>query len=857
MVTDQHLQTAQTGLYVEVHTIPRSFRDRIPPNPWRAGVALTVLSMILFVIGDALKGQSDDLFGAFIFHFLIAVAYLITISVGARKRDPELRKQCRYLLNVLLLISAYALNRPFSVFDESTGWLCVALITSCVAGISIAVLDQLPGFVRQLIMTLTGIALMLWLYLAIYLIPLYPISAIALIGLGISIHSFVPAFLLFSTIRNLWTPLENQPRLWIGLGSGIGLAMLAAIAFSIQWSTVSCAAREAQLSARIGNGALPGWALIAQRLPQNAATEPFLKGNLVYTTMTSWENGWGFPDRNFGERRRHDPLVTLAMAFSEAPELAIDDRRHILDLRYDARHKTEERLWSGAHLKTGSIATRAQLWPAQRLAYQEQIVTVRNTQYAGAWRANEEALYTIQLPEGSAVTSLSLWINGREEPARLSSRGKSDSAYRTIVGYEQRDPSLVRWMEGNRVTIRVFPVPAGGERQFKIGVTTPMALHDGRLRFVPLRFEGPDATAATAITLIQVDGDASTIAGLEQFEKTASGAYEFRGTYTDRVLSMPAPPLQESRYSFNGNTYTLSDAQLQRSAFTPKRVYLDLNAAWSKAEFNEVCEALKAYPVYAGAESMRELTPGTRDEVFGVCAANRFSIFPLFQVLHPEDALIITKSTARGPNLADLDGSPFAQQLAAAVANGTQFQVFSLDDAASPYLKSLRERRILRYESGDLKQLQQDLQTGQFAGNPETRNSIVIGESALRITKTPGEGYSNGPDHLLRLYNYNDIIRRLGPTLFRSMESNGELQREADEANVVSPVSSLIVLESEADYQRFGIKGPGSDALGNAKIGNSGAVPEPHEWALILIAIATLAWLKRDLLLRRFKTGAA
>jgi XrtN system VIT domain protein len=61
----------------------------------------------------------------------------------------------------------------------------------------------------------------------------------------------------------------------------------------------------------------------------------------------------------------------------------------------------------------------------------------------------------------------------------------------------------------------------------------------------------------------------------------------------------------------------------------------------------------------------------------------------------------------------------------------------------------------------------------------------------------------------------------------------------AKDANVVTPISSLIVLETDADYENNGIE-KNVDTLGNASIKNDGAVPEPHEWIMIIIGLTTL-----------------
>ena len=77
-------------------------------------------------------------------------------------------------------------------------------------------------------------------------------------------------------------------------------------------------------------------------------------------------------------------------------------------------------------------------------------------------------------------------------------------------------------------------------------------------------------------------------------------------------------------------------------------------------------------------------------------------------------------------------------------------------------------------------------------------------------------------------------MRKVGTHYFNDDYINESLVDEAATAYVVSPVSSLIVLETQKDYDRFGIADK-EDSLKNASKDSSGAVPEPHEWALIIL----------------------
>jgi len=77
-------------------------------------------------------------------------------------------------------------------------------------------------------------------------------------------------------------------------------------------------------------------------------------------------------------------------------------------------------------------------------------------------------------------------------------------------------------------------------------------------------------------------------------------------------------------------------------------------------------------------------------------------------------------------------------------------------------------------------------------------------------------------------------MRQVGPHYFTDDYAEATLVDEASTAYVVSPVSSLIVLESQHDYDRFDISDK-ENSLRNASRQSSGAVPEPHEWLLIIL----------------------
>ncbi len=103
--------------------------------------------------------------------------------------------------------------------------------------------------------------------------------------------------------------------------------------------------------------------------------------------------------------------------------------------------------------------------------------------------------------------------------------------------------------------------------------------------------------------------------------------------------------------------------------------------------------------------------------------------------------------------------------------------------------------------------------------------------------------HSKAPDHLLRLFAYNSLMKQMGRNYFnKDKDYIGGLVNIANEAYIVSPVSSLIVLETKKDYDRFDIP-ENENSLKNASVKSSGAVPEPEEWLLIFLFVSILLFL--------------
>lgn len=804
-----------------------------------AGVGFILLSTLIFMLPEwGVAAHDGPTFGIFCLNYGLAFLYLMVLMLRGyfSIKRPFQHLEQLYLLLVLALISCYSLNRQMNIFQDSAPWLEAQVTFFCAALVGYSFHERLPHLLKRLLLFVLGAGAVLWTYYALYLVPFYLIGAFGMIALGISLHTFVPLWVVLSLGFGAAKAAASDRYFLRSFLAGAAFPVLFLVFFLVQWRL-----RDEQINFYSNdyilqeNETLPRWVKLSQQLPADYLTERLLKTDLVYQVPSGNFSVWEMPTDNFSEVKRHDPLVMLAVFFLGEPNLDRQEKVKVLESLYDARHQAEQRLWAGNNLSTTNVVSQVKLFPQHRLAYTEKVLSVHNNMTNS--RNQQEAIYTFFLPEGSVVSSLSLWINGREEKALLTTKGKAQTAYNTIVGQERRDPSVVHWQEGNRVSVRVFPCTPQENRQFRIGITSPLRQQGRQLVYDNIYFTGPAAQDASETSVIYLEDQVKQLHLPAGYQQVGSSAYKRQGTYTqDWNLRFSAPPLAASTFSFGGSSYQLVALPPKLVAFAPQRLYLDVNASWSAGEFEQVWQLVKHKQVYVWDGQMTQLAEDNREQLFELLQQQQYSLFPLHKVREADQALVITKSTGVSPNLSDLKDSPFAGEMAETLPLQPVIRVYALDDQLSAYLKSLKELQVIATMAGDASQLAQLLRQKQFIPTAAPLNTVRLGASGLGIQKTTASAAGHAPDHLLRLFAYNHLLQQIGPRYFCKDYLEEELIAEAAQANIVSPVSSLIVLETQVDYERFDIQ-KSKDSLGNASMKASGSVPEPEEWALIILAI--------------------
>jgi len=778
--------------------------------------------------------------GVFFLNFALFILYRFIIWEGWWK-FPNRNRNIVWLL--IGNVSAYSLNRLMPVFAVSTNWLTLFLVLLNITMLVYCFRKQLPVWIQYSMVAVLGSGVIFNLYESLYVAPLYGFSLIAAPFFLISLHSFIPLWWLVLLTRITLPYFQKGNEFRSSLLVGLLLPILLVGGFVTQWYTLNEQIKEAQYIATM-NKDLPAWIQLSRSIEDGWLSRKVLQTNLFYKTIRSEDLSLMPQTFSRNERKKHDPLIVVGALFSSPLSLDGTSSKHLLNAVFNQRHQTEQKFWSGRDLCTDNVATTIQFFPQYRMAYTEKVIQIKKENPNG-WPRQQEALYTFHLPEGSVVTSASLWIEGEERPSLLTTRNKADSAYAAIVGRERRDPLLLHWKEGNRVTVRVFPVRYDLPRQFKIGITSPLKEKEGQLTYENPDFEGPYwEQAKEQIRILGASDELSFLSKLKFQKKGEEWIYD--GSYhSDWNITVEAGLLSKEVFSFDGQHFQLTPYQPSTTAFKAEEIYLDINSSWSKRQFNAIWELVKHRKVFVYTTQLERMTESNKNYLFDQLQQYRFNLFPFHAISTPRQALLITQTKDLTPVLDDLKGSHFSEKMSSFFHNtDTSIRVFDLGQSPSLYLKSLAELRSIQLYASDIDILENFLAKDIFVDNLENEQLVVLPEMGMGIQQV-GKPVrtSDAPDHLMRLFTYNYLMKQIGRDYFGKDKLADELVSQAERAFVVSPVSSLIVLETQADYDRFDIRNS-KNSLKNASIKNAGSVPEPHEWLLIGLGLLVMLFLK-------------
>jgi Ca-activated chloride channel family protein len=100
-----------------------------------------------------------------------------------------------------------------------------------------------------------------------------------------------------------------------------------------------------------------------------------------------------------------------------------------------------------------------------------------------------EGTYIFPLPGDAAVSSFTLWVDGKPVEGQVLEAGQARQKYQEIVN-SLRDPALLEYAGRGAVQAHVFPIPPQGERRIELEYTQALAAENGLVRYIyPLNTE--------------------------------------------------------------------------------------------------------------------------------------------------------------------------------------------------------------------------------------------------------------------------------------------------------------------------------------------------------------------------------
>jgi hypothetical protein len=93
-----------------------------------------------------------------------------------------------------------------------------------------------------------------------------------------------------------------------------------------------------------------------------------------------------------------------------------------------------------------------------------------------------EGVFHFPLPAGASVSGFAMWIGDKMIEADVVEKQRAREIYETIL-LEKRDPGLLEWTGGNVFKARVYPIFAHSEKRVRITYTQVLPLTGGRYRY--------------------------------------------------------------------------------------------------------------------------------------------------------------------------------------------------------------------------------------------------------------------------------------------------------------------------------------------------------------------------------------
>lgn len=483
------------------------------------------------------------------------------------------------------------------------------------------------------------------------------------------------------------------------------------------------------------------------------------------------------------------------------------------------------------------------------LGYLEWTFVFKNT---SDWQ--REATSDIKLPKGGVVSRLTLWINGEEREAAYAENNRVIRAYESVTA-KRRDPVLVTKSGKDLVHMKAFPIePNGGEMKVRIGITFPLEIENEKSGLVDLpQFEGHNFLVPETTKHIVWFESKNKLESANQnlrFEKEGK-ITAIRGNLSNDEIKQVNTKIRatknENKFAWTKDESNLITQKVEvRKTFKPTRFIFAIDTSKRfKTEKENIISLIKNLPqdneiglVLSGGNGLNteivypnsfvgsptEIAEKINQANFDGGTDNMPALAKASQIAQEKEGSVVIALYAPQPfNFATtLDNS---QYFTRRINNAKIYRFVSVDsyDAVE---ESLKNYEILqtppRYSD-----LKTDVETFLSQLKEENQSFQYIREKAENIDISDSKETSK---HLIRLWANDEVSR-----ILEQEKDEKKAVELAQKYQLVTPVTGAVVLETQQQYDQFGLK-----PVDNATVPT---IPEPETYLLIAIVLGVLVWL--------------
>jgi hypothetical protein len=718
--------------------------------------------------------------------------------------------------------------------------------------------DDTPRSTRWLAFANGAVVAIAGLYMLLFL-PLLPLALLGIVfGIGLlplaPLASFVCALKLRAAIRDRQSGPPSYRPLIGGIVAGFALLFALDIPSAATWLGIQWAASSVPSERERGLTLLRtlGDDDLLLRLCYGATARPT---GLLSAFVVFGDGIWLEPRqrqiasspteaREIYYRVHGEPFNARPAPFEKGKW------SRFADFRFDDDHGGAQvggRL-KGLHMVSSRID--GSISGDDAVAYLEWTVEFRNSE-----PIDREARLQLALPPGGVVSRATLWVNGEEREAAYGGRGEVRAAYQRVAVQQRRDPLLVTSKGADRVLAQAFPVPRnGGTIKFKLGMTAPLELiDDSKARLtLPALVDRNFSFATDTSHSVWIEGKqalSASVPGLAA-SRVDDRLFRLSGSVGDRDWSRPRATLTVDRNPNAGRLAArIGDGEVvvqevTRGTPATAAVMLVIDGSARLVDTGaKLSEALDAIPPGAkvgaiiASEPMQRiaLAPWSDLQKRNVARLLRSASFVGGQDNAPAlaEALQALEAEPRatllwvhGPQPVSFrDSTVRLEQAAARLSHLPDVVLYSVEPGPNELLPDApwawAARSLPRTGSPDA-----DL------ANYFTR---ALGQAPVlairRQQAQASEGLAKGSEHIARLWASDRVLALMRADATGNRAAAVAL---ATQYRLVTPVSGAVVLETQQQYDESRLT-PVSQAT-------VPTVPEPHEWALVLIACAALSW---------------